>query len=244
MARLVLEPPKGIPEEAKAEREELENQARTEGALLGYRAFMSFLLAIPLTILAGVRSPWLVFGGWACVALAALISRYIYKRRVTGSAQFGAMLVVCAVVVLVQSTWLGPFVLMPIATTIVTAIFGLYATKPERRIVIASGLVISMLPFLAELVPGIPPGFTFENGTVVLHPRALDLSPVATTIGLLYTTAGYAILPALFLIRLKETLRGSEDRLFLQAWTLKRLFPTPAPASARRLSEAPARSAA
>ncbi len=225
LARLVLEPPKGMPEEAMAEREALDNQARTEGALLGYRAFLSFILSFPLMVIAGVRSWWLVAGGWLCVVAAAFIARHFYKRRITQSLQFGIMLGLCAVVVLVQGTWLGPFVLMPMATTIVTAIFALYSTKKERPFVIAAGLCMALLPFAAELVPGIPRGFTFEDGKVVLHPRALDLPPVATTIGLLYTTAGYAILPALFLIRLKETLRGSEDRLFLQAWTLKQLFP-------------------
>jgi hypothetical protein len=46
----------------------------------------------------------------------------------------------------------------------------------------------------------------------------------------LYTTVGYAILPAIFLSRLKNALRQSEDRQFLQAWTLKQLFPRKTPA--------------
>jgi len=225
LARLVLEPPKGMPEEAKAERETLDHQARTEGALLGYRAFLSFVLSFPIMVLAGVRNWPLVLGGWLCVIASAFIARHFYKRRITGSAQFWTLLSLCAVVVLVQGTWLGPFVLMPMAATIVTAIFALYGTTKERPYVIAAGLLMAILPFAAELLPGIPPGFTFEGGTVVLHPRALNLPPSATVVGLLYTTAGYAVLPAMFLMRLKDTLRTNEDRLILQAWTLRQLFP-------------------
>jgi hypothetical protein len=90
--------------------------------------------------------------------------------------------------------------------------------------------VTVLIPFALEWVPGLPRGFTFEGGRVVLHPRALELPMAATTIGLLYTTVGYAILPAIFLSRLKNALRQSEDRQFLQAWTLKQLFPRKTPA--------------
>jgi hypothetical protein len=140
--------------------------------------------------------------------------------------QFALLLALCVVVVLIQSTWLGPFVLIPMATTIVTAIFTLYATPRERPWAIGVGAVTILLPFAAELVPGVPRGFTFDAGNVVLHPRALDLPPLATTVGLVYTTLGYVVLPALFLSRLKASLRQSEDRVFLQAWTLKQLFPS------------------
>lgn len=54
---------------------------------------------------------------------------------------------------------------------------------------------------------------------------SLDLPPTLTTVGLLYTSIGYVILPALFLGRLRDALRASENRTFLQAWTLRKLFP-------------------
>lgn len=203
----------------------MEAQARTEGALLGYRAFLSFILSFPLMVIAGVRNWPIVGAGWATVVLAALVARRFYRQRVTSSLDFAVMLGFCFVIVVVQGTWLGPFVLMPMAATIVTAIFSLYGSDRERPYVIAAGIAMALLPFLAELVPGVPPGYSFQEGNVVLHPRALDLPPTVTTIALLYTTAGYAVLPALFLSRLKKTLRGTEDRLLLQAWTLRQLFP-------------------
>jgi serine/threonine protein kinase len=244
LAKLVLDPPKGIPEDARAERDALDDLARTQGALLGYRAFLSFTLSFPIMFLAGIRSWPLVLGGLVAVLLAAFVFRWVYRRSMahlnaplearTGALlgrgprtpQFALLLALCVVVVLIQSTWLGPFVLIPMATTIVTAIFTLYATPRERPWAIGVGAVTILLPFAAELVPGVPRGFTFDAGNVVLHPRALDLPPLATTVGLVYTTLGYVVLPALFLSRLKASLRQSEDRVFLQAWTLKQLFPS------------------
>jgi serine/threonine-protein kinase len=238
LAKLVLDPPNGIPDDARAERDTLDDLARTQGALLGYRAFLSFTLSFPIMVLAGVRSWPLVIGGLLAVLLAAFVFRWVYLRSTeaarTGALstqgprtrEFAILLALCVIVVLIQSTWLGPFVLIPMATTIVTAIFTLYATPRERPWAIGVGALTILLPFVAELIPGIPRGFTFEAGNVVLHPRALDLPPLATTVGLVYTTLGYVVLPALFLSRLKASLRQSEDRVFLQAWTLKQLFPS------------------
>jgi eukaryotic-like serine/threonine-protein kinase len=226
LAKLVLDPPNGIPEDARSERDALDDLARTQGALLGYRAFLSFTLSFPIMYLAGIRSWPLVIGGLIAVLLTALVFRSVFQSRVTRTPQFALLLALCVVVVLIQSTWLGPFVLIPMAATIVTAIFTLYATPRERPWAIGVGAVTILLPFLAELIPGVPRGFTFDGGNVVLHPRALDLPPLATTVGLVYTTLGYVVLPALFLSRLKASLRQSEDRVFLQAWTLKQLFPS------------------
>jgi serine/threonine protein kinase len=230
LAKLVLEPPEGIPDEAHTERQEIDDLARTQGALLGYRAFLSFALSFPIMVIAGVRSWPLVAGGMLIVLLTAFIFRWVHHTRVPRTPQFALLLLLCLITVLIQSTWLGPFVLMPIAATIVTAIFALYATPRERPWAIVAGAVTVLIPFALEWVPGLPRGFTFEGGRVVLHPRALELPMAATTIGLLYTTVGYAILPAIFLSRLKNALRQSEDRQFLQAWTLKQLFPRKTPA--------------
>ncbi len=37
---------------------------------------------------------------------------------------------------------------------------------------------------------------------------------------------GFALLPAIFLFRLRDSLRAAEDRTFLQAWTLRQLVPS------------------
>jgi len=92
------------------------------------------------------------------------------------------------------------------------------------------GAVTVLLPFAVELLPGVPHAFSFEAGRMVLHERALALPPTLTTVALVYTSLGYVVLPALFLFRLRDRLGVSEDRLFLQAWYLKHLFPGAAPA--------------
>jgi hypothetical protein len=46
-----------------------------------------------------------------------------------------------------------------------------------------------------------------------------------TIAALLYTCSGYILLPVLYIGRLRDTLSAVEDRQFLQAWYMKRMFP-------------------
>jgi serine/threonine-protein kinase len=232
LGRLLLEPARAMPKAAEAEREAMHVEERAEGAKFAWRGYASFTLAFPLILLAGVESWPLVLFGFALILVTAAFARWMYVKKRVDRPQFAVILALSCLIVLVQGTWLGPFVLMPLGATVTMAISALYGRKADRRIVIAAGVATVVLPFLAELVPWIPHGYSFVDGNVVLHPRALTLPRTLTTIGLVYTTLGYALLPAVFLTRLRDTLAVAEDRVFLQAWTMKQLF-------ARATSQAP-----
>ncbi|MFO0551281.1 MAG: serine/threonine-protein kinase [Polyangiaceae bacterium] len=225
LARLVLEASPSLPKDAEKERAAARDEQRAEGARLGLRAYLSFLLAAPLMIVAGIRASWVVACGILLILLGAWFARSAYRARRVGTTEFWVLLTTSTLLVIVQSTWLGPFVLTPVAATITASVFALYAERRERAFVIAAVLAMIGVPFALELVPGFPRGFEFVDGGVLLRPRALDLQPAVTVFALVYTTLGYGLLPAIFLFRLRDTLRGAEDRTFLQAWTLSRLLP-------------------
>jgi eukaryotic-like serine/threonine-protein kinase len=225
LGKLLLEPPKQMPPAAEAERAAMKVEEAAEGAKLGSRVYLSFLLAFPLILLAGVRSWALVGGGGAVIIAAALLSRWMYRERKVGSRHFVMLLTLSALLVLVQGTWLGPFVLMPMAASITAAIFTLHGSPRQRRLVYIVSATIVLSAFASEVIPGIPPGYSFESGGIMLHPRAMELPRVLTTLGLLYTSVGYVLLPAYFLTKMRDTLGVAEDRIFLQAWTMKQLFP-------------------
>ena len=224
LGRLLLEPPKEMPAAARAERDRLRDEERAAGAGLGFKGFLSYLLAFPLMVLAGVRSAVFVLSGLAATLVAAAIARYVQQTRRASSTVFFTLLAVCVAIVVLQSTWLGPFVLTPTAAALTLSVFALYAERRERALVLVAGTAMIAIPFLAELIPGAPRAFSFEAGEIRLHPRALELPVVVTVVGLVYTALGFVLLPAIFLFRLRDTLRVAEERRFLQAWTLHELF--------------------
>jgi serine/threonine protein kinase len=225
LTKLVLEPPRAMPPGAAVELASERATQRAEGAGLGARGFGSFLLAAPLMVLLGVRSWMLVGVGLGLVAIAAMFAWWMSKRRIVGVTAFAGLLVLSTLIVMIQATWLGPFVLLPTAAAVASSLFSLYIERRWRPWLLLAAIAMVLVPFAAELVPGWPPGFTFEPDAIVLHVRALDVPPGLTTFALLYTSVGYVLLPPIFLGRLRDTVRASEDRTFLQAWTLRRLFP-------------------
>jgi serine/threonine-protein kinase len=225
LARLLLDVPRELPPAAAAERELAKREERAAAAGLGFKAFASYLLTFPLMLLIGVRSWLLVGGGMLVTVLTALAARWAHKTRKVGTATFAAILVMAFLVIIIHGTWLGPFVLLPTSATITTSVFALHAERRERALVLAAGAAMFLLPFLAELLGLVPPGFSFEPGRVILHERALALPATMTTVALVYTSVSYIVLPGLFLFRVRDSLQSAEDRRFYQAWTMRQLFP-------------------
>ncbi len=226
LGRLVLEVPDRLPRAAQREREVLRQEERVHGASLGFRGFLSYLAAFPLMAIAGIRSVAMVGAGLAATLAALVYARWVEKEKRASSRDFYILLAICVVIVVLQSTWLGPFVLTPVAATLTASMFALYARGRERLVVIAGGAAMVLLPAIAELIPGIEHAIEFRDNALVLKARALELPPTMTAVGLVYTTVGFALLPSVFLFRLRDKLRGAEDRTFLQAWTLTQLFPS------------------
>jgi serine/threonine-protein kinase len=224
LTRLLVTVPEHMTDDAKRAREEMKLTERAAGAKIASAGFAAFLLPFPLMFIAGVRSLPLVLGGGLCIVIASLFSRYMYKNRKVSRFEFGIILTLASLIVMVQGTWLGPFVLMPMAAAVTTAVITLYCERRDRLIALLAGILTIVIPFLLELVPSIPKGYSFVDGGVLLHPRALSLPPLATTIGLVYTSIGYAILPGLSLTRIRDSMARADDKLFFQAWTMKRLF--------------------
>ncbi len=236
LARLLIEVPAQMPPSAAAEREARRVVERAVGARFAFRGLASYGLTFPLMLLIGVKSWALVGGGMIFTVLAAFFAWRAYRTRTTATLPYVVFLVLNVFVVMCHGSWLGPFVLLPTSATITTSLFALYAERRERAVVLVAGVSMFLIPFAAELLGLVPSGFSFEAGSVVLHPRALALPPTLTTIALVYTALGYIVLPVLFLFRVRDALRAADDRRFLQAWTMKQLFPPGAPAGAEATS--------
>src|SRR5262249_60554283 len=95
----------------------------------------------------------------------------------------------------------------------------------------AIGALGVLAPSLRELAGLVPRSFSFEPGRLVLHERALRISPGATTAALMYTTITFSLLQPLLLGGIQDALRAAERKLHLHAWHLRQLAPdSPRPA--------------
>jgi serine/threonine-protein kinase len=123
------------------------------------------------------------------------------------------------------SAWLGPFVLVPVATATLALMLATRLNPHERVWLVFIWSCAILAPFGVELLHVFPPAYSFQGGDLVLHARALSLPEVPTLVALAYTSLAYLVLPMIVVGRLRDTQRGGDRKLFVQAWYLKQLFP-------------------
>jgi serine/threonine-protein kinase len=135
------------------------------------------------------------------------------------------MAVLLATTLGLSSCWLGPFVLAPVSISTIGILFASRSRRAERPwLLLIWGLAV-LLPFAVELLHLVPPAFTFRDGDLILHARALNLPPGLTLAGLAYTSLTFMALPMLLVGELRDRQRAGDRRQFVQAWHLRQLFP-------------------
>ncbi len=223
LVKLFVEVPDRLPPEAEAEMEASERAVRREGARFGLWSYTSWLLTAPFVALVGMRSGLAVTLTALLTAFCAAYARYMVSRNATGRAQGFVLGLASFTCVASLACWLGPFVLVPPAAAINTIVFAMHVRPRDRWMPLAFGMLAVTLPFAAEWLHLFPPAYAFEGGHLVLFPRAMNLPPAATLVGLFWTSLAFTVLPAVFLGRIRDALSTAERRIFMQAWHLKRL---------------------
>jgi hypothetical protein len=186
-----------------------------------------WLTSIPLAAALGVRS-WpvvLVTSGLLLGCFAYMWSRHqavqrnhaMYYRHPLGLA------VGLGAVIALTSSWLGPFVLTPLAGAAALVFFLLLTAEGAKRWAIAISSAAVAVPFAVELLGIVPPAFTFEGSDIVLHARALAL-PEVPTLAVFVCQTGFLVLTASFIGRLVDRKQARDRQSFVRGWYLRQLF--------------------
>ena len=222
---LVVDGSGKLPPAGEAEFAEGDVEARTQGLRLGIAGYASWLLSWPIALWVGVRE-WSVPIGITVLTLVCIAYAWLLLRR--GPRTMRPVIVLSALTsatVAFCSTWLGPFILVPIAACATGMMFVVHCTARERPWLIATWVAAILLPYAVELTGVLPPAYSFRPGELVLHARALELPRGPTLAALAYTSVTFVVLLAVFVGRLRDKQREAERRLFVQAWHLRQLFP-------------------
>jgi hypothetical protein len=131
------------------------------------------------------------------------------------------------VVVSFLSIFFGPLLLVPQAVTTVSAslMVSLRANRLTRLFISAAGAGAVFVPVLLIVFGVVDSPYTFENGTIVIHPIAVNFTPIPTVIFLFVATAFSLIVPVRLIGRGVEALILSERRTVSRAHRLRNLLP-------------------
>ncbi|APR81942.1 serine/threonine protein kinase [Minicystis rosea] len=229
LVKLLIDVPEQLPPSVEIEIAEATRKARVQTARFGVYALLAWVATIPFAAWLGVREVRSVGATSALAVVAALYAVWMWR---TGSTQSRHMMLLAALIVATAgalSCWLGPFVLAPLTASSAVAWLTFHADRRERRILMALAAVAMLVPFALELLGWVPRSFTFEAGTLVLHPRAVFLPEIGTTVALVYTSVTFCVLQPVLLGGLRDALSAAERKLFLHAWRLRQLAPEAEP---------------
>jgi eukaryotic-like serine/threonine-protein kinase len=228
LMRLIAEPPRTVPEEARLEIEASQREVQriaTRAALVFY---LGYVLYLPLLLWMGIRDSSLFTLGWMCIGACVAATGWTLVRPpkhldvplvhlATGTFTVGAV-----------SVLFGPFVLVPMLALGSGVIY--LSTFGDRR-----GLV-PLVSCLAVVVPaaldwlGLVPGsYLFEDGKWTILPSVFHISSASTQTFVTIAIVASIFPACAFVAKLRRAYTDAQTKLHVQAWHLRRMIPEDAP---------------
>jgi serine/threonine-protein kinase len=221
---LLTDVPPTLPAETERELDAALHDARLRMIRVSRYVWAGWIVSGLAVVALGVRAWPVIAAGFAICVVGLLQSMWLARRPTFDGWPAQLYGLTFAAEIAVFSCWLGPFVLVPIASVTILMFRLAYSRPAERRPLIALALAAVLVPFALELVGLLPPSFAFEGGGLLLLPRALELRPTSTTLALLWSNLMFIVTPALVLARLRDELSRAERRLAMHALQLRQLL--------------------
>lgn len=224
MMRLLMEPPRELPPEA---RRQLDDQQARQ-ALLAARsaafAYLIWLLFVPLAVWMGIRDVPLVIASVGIMLGASAVGFTIVRLRPGRVMRAWVLLVVVTVGVMVLSRVVGPFVLIPTIAAVNTLGFALVVIRKARVPALIFGCLAVVLPVALEWLDVLPDSYAYADGVIQILPQMVSFPALPTQVYLLVSNVTVIITGWLVVTRLRDSLEESERRVMMHAWHLNMLL--------------------
>jgi serine/threonine protein kinase len=226
LARLLFEPPREIPEEARATMRAEREKAGQAVLRVGTQVYLLFMLLVPMFwwLGHGVTWPFLVLLSLMLVGIAVT---YLGSRRprLIESPMYIVMVALHAAMLAMVGVVFGPlFILPPVLVGSLAAL--LMAPTSRRPWLVAAFMALALaVPFMLEFLRITPATFELSDGSITFHPWAIDLDVRSMVLGWIVTMAVqlFATTAIADHFRIAST-RAQEDQ-HVRAWHLRQLLP-------------------
>ena len=225
LAKLLVEVPDRVPEEAERELAREQAAARETTAKLGSLRYLTWVPFIPIGFWMGQRDLWSSTALIVAIALSFALSAWMGRTGRTGTDWGLALLVVSSTAIALMSGIFGPFVMVPSLAATNAMVFTLHAERGTRRSIVMIALLTLLVPFALDLTGAVPAAYGFGAHGLVIRPRMVELPTGPTLFALTAASLALVVTPIVLVGRIRDRLAEAERRLFLQAWHLKQLVP-------------------
>ena len=231
LVMLMTTPPKTLPPEAQAELDAGRAQQMRASGKAGAFAFMSYMVDLPLLMLLGVRTGWMLALSFALVAGAAVASGWNgFRAKSPAGASSLPMLFLSNLAILTSSLITGPFLLVPALAAANNVALALYLDRKYRPLIIAVGITVVLLPILASALGWTPAAFRFvpldDGGQgLLLLPQAVGLPNPGLLWYLACASAGTLWVTVILVGFVRDKFDALERHRAVQTWNLRQFVP-------------------
>jgi serine/threonine-protein kinase len=224
LMRLIAEPPRTIPEEARREFEAERRDAQRATARMGLWFYLSYLLYVPLLHWMGIRDTKLFALGWICISGCALTACWTLYRPSKHLDVPLAHVATATFTVGAASVIFGPFVLGPMLA-LSSGVMYLSAFDDRRGLVPLASCLAVVAPAVLAWLGVIPDAYLFEEGRWTILPSVFHISPLPTQVFMTLAIVGTIIPACMVVARLRRQYSETHAKLQLHAWQLRRMVP-------------------
>ena len=222
-AEIMATPPRAMPPEIREGLEAQHQEVTRSGARYSVLAALSWFLFLPLILGLGLRRVDLLLliavPVTATVVASLIAARQRPVRRPIQCAAIGSMMLAG----LALSRMYGPLILMPTIVATWAIVLQTHADPFMRRFGLISGGIAILAPLVLELAGILPSSYLFEDGRMIVVPQMHELPRLMTFAFLATANVAVALVPAIFVARLRAELTRTQERELVQAWQFRRL---------------------
>jgi serine/threonine-protein kinase len=225
ISRLMIEPPKVMPAQVRAELDQLDRVTTRRFTFNLVFVHSIWFVVLPLLYVLGLRDTFYV-GAFAIAAIVGLTAAVVDLRLgydltwVHNTIMLGFYVLVARV--------MTPFLIAPAIIMVNVVAFAFHPTsnKPSRFALFTVASVLTMVAvWLAEVIGLVAPTMTFQHGVLMIQPPLDGIGAVpvieALAVYIPLSVAGSALLA----YATAKVARVARERVHLQAWQVRQLVP-------------------
>ncbi len=228
LLRLLTEPPRELPEEARAEVRASEQRMMRGAMRTAGWAYLSFILYFPLGAWMGTRARGVGILTEIVWAVAVAFCFWGYRREKFDERLRPLFYAITTLGVCVTTVLFGSLVFLPVVAVANTTAMTLVSPLRHRRWVIGAGVFSTLGPFVLELMGVLPQRYEFTGDAIVVKALITSYPPVPTMTFLIFANVAVLLTASFFVARVRDALHRAEERVILQAWQLRQLVPSSA----------------
>jgi hypothetical protein len=222
LTRLIAEPPRAVPAEARAEMERTRRGAYQLAGKHALLLYAGYLLYLPLMLWIGVRDRGLFAMGWALIAACTLATGYAVRRPPAGLDVPLVHLAIGSLTVSAASVLFGPFVLVPMLA-LGSSVAYIASVGDRGGLVPVVGCLAVAAPVVLGWLGVVPSPYDFTGGVWTIQPTVLHIAEWPTQVFLLCAVVGTIAPACVFVARLRRAYARAEEELQLRAWQLRQI---------------------